>query len=279
MTPPRQVRPSLQPRLGGGVILLVVGFVVLFGPVTPAPADDTAYESVRGVSLRECEDARTCRFDLPGGPPVVTRNVPVRLADLEAPDVNGACNRERERARETRRVLLAMLTAADTLTLKTPRRGESFGLVARVLADGRDVGEHLIREELARPAGEESTLWCRPEPDRTAPAGTPVGDATGDVVIKQVDPGAQRVLLENRGSTDVDMGGWTLVHGPSGRRYVFPEDYRLAPGAGTIVTSGPGAVDAPPYFLRWTGNELWEDASDTAHLFDADGERVSRWPR
>lgn len=277
--PPRRVRSSPEARLWHRVILLVVGLFVLFGSAPPVPAGDTAYESVRGVSLRDCDDALTCRFDLPGGPPVVTRNVPVKLAGLEAPDVNGACDRERERAREARRVLLAWLTAADTIVLRKPQRGESFHLTAGVLADGRDVAERLIREGLVRPAGAEPTSWCRSQPDRTSSTGTPVGDAAVDVVIREVDPGAERVLVENRGATEVDMGGWTLVHGPSGRRYVFPGDYRLAPGAGTIVTSGPGAVNAPPYFLRWTGNELWEDASDTAHLLDADGERVSRWPR
>lgn len=279
MIPPLPVQPPRPPRVRRGIVLVVLGFLLLCGVVVPATGDDTMYESVHGVGLRGCDDARTCRFDLPGGPSVVTRNVPVRLAGLDVPDVNGACERERERARETRRVLLALLTAADTIVLQNPERGESFGLAARVLVDGRDVGDRLIQEELARPSGGEPTSWCRPERDRTADTGSPVGDAAGKVVIKEVDPGAERVLLENRGSSEADMGGWALVHGPSGRRFVFPEDYRLTPGAGTIVTSGPGAVDAPPYFLRWTGNELWEDAGDTAYLLDGEEERVSRWPR
>ncbi len=265
---------------GRGLLVLAGSLLLLMVAPLSLRAADTTYGPVQGLQLRDCDDARTCRFDVPGWPAVVGRNLPVRLEGLDVPDPDGACARERRLGREARRVLVAWLTAADTLTLRQVRRSGSFRLVARLQADGRNVADRLIEERFARSTDRVDTDgWCPAGSARHPDDGSDAASTASGVVIKKIDPEAQRILLENQGSSPVDLGGWVLVAVAADRRFEFPPDFSLEPGAGTIVTSGPGAVDAPPYFLRWTGTELWEDTGDTAYLLDAEEERVSRWPR
>jgi endonuclease YncB( thermonuclease family) len=91
------------------------------------------------------------------GQEIVTR---VRLAGIDAPELNGACAAESDLAR---RALdrLALLLGTGPVLLSEIRPDKYFGRVGArlLLADNRDAGEVLTSEALAR-VGTRRFSWC-----------------------------------------------------------------------------------------------------------------------
>ena len=88
----------------------------------------------------------------------------------------------------------------------------------------------------------------------------------------------EHVVITNEGSQAQNLQGWVLESRPGGQRYTFPA-VTIAPGATLRVHSGRGsaAAAAPPTDLAWTGRNVWNNAGDTAILFDPTGREVSRF--
>jgi endonuclease YncB( thermonuclease family) len=91
----------------------------------------------------------------------------VRLAGIDAPELKGKCDHERDLARRARAHLLARLdpaaAGAGTVRLWDVRYGKFAGRVlARVeTQDGADLGQDLIAAGLARPYdGRRRASWC-----------------------------------------------------------------------------------------------------------------------
>ena len=102
-------------------------------------------------------------------------NTRVRLAGIDAPELKGKCDREKDLARRARAYLLARLDPADSgvgakagagageIRLREIRYGKFAGRVlARVeTLDGTDLGQGLIAAGLARPYdGRRRASWC-----------------------------------------------------------------------------------------------------------------------
>jgi len=104
-------------------------------------------------------------------------NIRVRLAGIDAPELKGKCDREKDLARRARAYLLARLDPADSgvganagagagageIRLREVRYGKFAGRVlARVeTLDGMDLGQGLIAAGLARPYdGRRRASWC-----------------------------------------------------------------------------------------------------------------------
>lgn len=93
------------------------------------------------------------------GQEVVTR---VRLKDIDAPEITGACGPARVQAASARDRLEALVKGPG-MTLTEVRPDKYFGrVVARiVMPDGRDAGAILLSEGLARPyGGGRRKGWC-----------------------------------------------------------------------------------------------------------------------
>ncbi len=91
----------------------------------------------------------------------------VRLAGIDAPELKGKCDRERDLARRARAYLLARLdpatAGAGAVRLRDVRYGKYAGRVlARVeTLDGTDLGQGLLAAGLARPYdGRRRASWC-----------------------------------------------------------------------------------------------------------------------
>ena len=83
----------------------------------------------------------------------------LRLADIDAPELDGTCPAERDLAKSAREFLARTLSA--TLVLYGVRRDKYGGrVVARVSDhDGRDAGSLLVQTGLAVPFGAKRA-WC-----------------------------------------------------------------------------------------------------------------------
>lgn len=94
------------------------------------------------------------------GQEVVTR---IRLKDIDAPEITGACGPERERAIAARDRLYGLVRGPG-IVLTEVRPDKYFGrVVARILMpDGQDAGATLLSEGLVRPyRGGRRESWCQ----------------------------------------------------------------------------------------------------------------------
>ena len=85
----------------------------------------------------------------------------VRVLGIDTPEIRGKCLEERELAVKARDRLGRLLTDARRVDLVNASL-DSFGrILARVAADGVDVGEQLVAEGLARRWAGKREGWCR----------------------------------------------------------------------------------------------------------------------
>lgn len=86
----------------------------------------------------------------------------VRLVNIDAPEINGKCTAEIERAQAAKRFLAdAVAAAGGAVELERVPRKDRYGrTLAFVRVNGRDVGEQLIAAGLARPWRGKRERWC-----------------------------------------------------------------------------------------------------------------------
>ena len=86
----------------------------------------------------------------------------VRLAGIETPEILGKCEREKKLAADARNYVNTILENAKDIELHDIERGEHFNLVARIMANGKNVADMLVKEHFAVPAPNPSskTDWC-----------------------------------------------------------------------------------------------------------------------
>ena len=86
----------------------------------------------------------------------------VRLAGIDTPEILGKCEKEKKLAADARNYVNTILENAKEIDLYDLERGEHFNLIARIMANGKNVSELLIKEKFAVPvSGNQSKAdWC-----------------------------------------------------------------------------------------------------------------------
>ncbi|UTD55973.1 thermonuclease family protein [Halomonas sp. MS1] len=101
-------------------------------------------------------------------PPVVGHRIPVRIADINAPERRSRCDTEADKARErqlaadARIYLVERLRGAVTIELRRIERGSFYRINAEVWADGENLGAEMLAEGHALPyvTGQSGRAWC-----------------------------------------------------------------------------------------------------------------------
>lgn len=106
-------------------------------------------------------DADTFRVNIKGWPGIVGHRMSVRVNGVDAPEMRGKCQKEKERARKAKQFTVAVLRAGKRIELRNIRRGKYFRLLADVYVDGKNLAELLIKNGHARPYhGGHRQGWC-----------------------------------------------------------------------------------------------------------------------
>ncbi|MBF0614026.1 MAG: thermonuclease family protein [Magnetococcales bacterium] len=130
-------------------------------------AAKVAYDDMAGVVYLGNHDGDTFRVTIPGVPPLFGENISIRIRGVDTPELRGQCAQEKLLARVAKRELHHLLVRAGEITLKEVGRDKYFRIVARVEADGEDVGARLLRMGLATPydGGHKQVPWCQASVD------------------------------------------------------------------------------------------------------------------
>ena len=95
--------------------------------------------------------------------PDVDVTVRVRLINIDTPEMNGKCAYEKQMANRARNVLSALIPRGTVVELDNIKDDKYLGRIDAnvILPDGRDLGNVLIKQKLARSYNGGRRLgWC-----------------------------------------------------------------------------------------------------------------------
>ena len=138
-------------------LLLILTLCLWIFSVQAAPEYGTVTVS-RVISVY---DGDTFRVDIDSLPPIVGKNIPIRLNGVDTPEIRGKCEYEKDLAIKARDFVRNKLANAKEIKLNNLQRGKYFRVVANVIVDGVSLEQELLENELAyKYSGGKKSSWC-----------------------------------------------------------------------------------------------------------------------
>ena len=109
-----------------------------------------------------CYDGDTCTVSLPDLPALFGDHITVRLAGIDTPEIKGICEKEKALARQAQAFTQKLMVEAQKIELLDPKRDKYFRILARVIADGKEVAHELVAAGFAVPYNGQGKKrdWC-----------------------------------------------------------------------------------------------------------------------
>ena len=106
-------------------------------------------------------DGDTFRVDINSLPPIVGKNIAIRLNGVDTPEIRGKCQYEKDLALKARDFVRNKLSNAKEIKLTKLQRGKYFRVVADVMIDGVSLEKELLENKLAyKYTGGKKSSWC-----------------------------------------------------------------------------------------------------------------------
>jgi len=120
------------------------------------------YGTVTVSKVINVYDGDTFRVNIDSLPPIVGKNIPIRVNGVDTPEIRGKCQYEKDLALEARDFVRAKLANAKEIKLTNLQRGKYFRVVANVVVDGVSLEQELLDNELAYEySGGKKLSWCK----------------------------------------------------------------------------------------------------------------------
>ena len=107
------------------------------------------YGTVTVSKVISVYDGDTFRVNIASLPPIVGKNIAIRVNGVDTPEIRGKCQYEKNLALEARDFVRSKLANAKEIKLTNLQRGKYFRVVANVLVDGVSLEQELLDNELA----------------------------------------------------------------------------------------------------------------------------------
>jgi len=93
----------------------------------------------------------------------VGKKISIRINRIDTPEIKGKSEKEKNLARTAKKLVNSLLKNAKVIELRNMQRGKYFRIVADVYYDGKNLGDILIRNNLAVPydGGTKSKNWSK----------------------------------------------------------------------------------------------------------------------
>jgi len=142
---------------------MIIRIVLLFALVFQVQAAPQ-YGTVSVSKVISVYDGDTFRVNIDSLPPIVGKNIPIRVNGVDTPEIRGKCQYEKNLALEARDFVRAKLANAKEIKLTNLQRGKYFRVVANVLVDGVSLEQELLDNKLAYEyTGGKKLSWCKYE--------------------------------------------------------------------------------------------------------------------
>ncbi len=152
------MRLTRQFRLAALIFVLALGIGLATMPAPPIARGEPAGEA-------KSVDAGPPSFRVIDGDTLedMRADITYRIVNIDTPETGSRarCEAERNLGNRATQQARAMITSAGAVELRPTGRIDRYGrTIAFVLIDGRDLGETLIGEGLARPWRGRREPWC-----------------------------------------------------------------------------------------------------------------------
>ncbi|MCH9646565.1 MAG: thermonuclease family protein [Proteobacteria bacterium] len=138
-------------------LLLITALLIIF-QVQAAPQ----YGTVTVSKVISVYDGDTFRVNIDSLPPIVGKNIAIRVNGVDTPEIRGKCQYEKDLALEARDFVRVKLANAKEIKLTNLQRGKYFRVVANVVVDGVSLEQELLDNKLAyRYDGGKKLSWCK----------------------------------------------------------------------------------------------------------------------
>jgi len=121
------------------------------------------YGSYYGPEYISNYDGDTIKFNLSQFHNIIGKNINVRVAGVDTPEIRGKCQKEKDLAKIAKRFVASKLKDAAEIELLNMQRGKYFRIVADVMVNGKNLADILIEEGLAvkYDGGTKTFDWCK----------------------------------------------------------------------------------------------------------------------
>jgi endonuclease YncB( thermonuclease family) len=120
------------------------------------------YGTVTVSKVINVYDGDTFRVNIDSLPPIVGKNIPIRVNGVDTPEIRGKCQYEKDLALEARDFVRNKLANAKEIKLTNLQRGKYFRVVANVVVDGVSLEQELLDNLLAfEYSGGKKLSWCK----------------------------------------------------------------------------------------------------------------------
>ena len=120
------------------------------------------YGTVTVSKVISVYDGDTFRVNIDSLPPIVGKNIAIRVNGVDTPEIRGKCQYEKNLALKARDFVRGKLANAKEIKLTNLQRGKYFRVVANVLVDGVSLEQELLDNELAYEySGGKKLSWCK----------------------------------------------------------------------------------------------------------------------
>ena len=137
----------------------LVLILIIFHPTTQAAPQ---YGTVTVSKVISVYDGDTFRVNIDSLPPIVGKNIAIRVNGVDTPEIRGKCQYEKNLALKARDFVRGKLANAKEIKLTNLQRGKYFRVVANVVVDGVSLEQELLDNELAYEySGGKKLKWCK----------------------------------------------------------------------------------------------------------------------
>ena len=120
------------------------------------------YGTVTVSKVISVYDGDTFRVNIDSLPPIVGKNIAIRVNGVDTPEIRGKCQYEKNLALKARDFVRNKLANAKEIKLTNLQRGKYFRVVANVLVDGVSLEQELLDNKLAYEySGGKKLSWCK----------------------------------------------------------------------------------------------------------------------
>jgi endonuclease YncB( thermonuclease family) len=139
-------------------ILVLMFFALVAHSSQAAPQ----YGTVTVSKVISVYDGDTFRVNIDSLPPIVGKNIPIRVNGVDTPEIRGKCQYEKNLALKARDFVRVKLANAKEIKLTNLQRGKYFRVVANVVVDGVSLEQELLDNKLAYSYdGGRKLSWCK----------------------------------------------------------------------------------------------------------------------
>lgn len=126
----------------------------------PCNNDASNFRCVRYV---DNHDGDTITFNIAGVHPLLGKNINVRLAGIDTPEVRTKDKCEKAAGKVAKQIVATLLRKAKRIDLENVRRGKYFRIIADVKVDGQSLTKLLLNRGVGYPydGGKKRKInWC-----------------------------------------------------------------------------------------------------------------------